>query len=189
MPALVLVRHSIPAIDPVLPSTEWGLSPAGERAAVELADALGAFSAMAVATSPERKARETAAIIAGRRGIPMNLEKGLREHDRSSVGYLPRSDFEAGIRRLLRAPDQLVFGDETADALFLRFSSSLERARATAPQHDVIAVSHGAAISIYVGRTLGVEPAEFWRALTMPMAVILSDQRMEVVAPPSARAR
>jgi uncharacterized phosphatase len=173
-------------MDADVASTDWGLSAAGRQAAAELAEALGEFNADAVMTSPERKARKTAEIIADRKGAPVGIEHDLREHERRSTGFLPRSEFEEGIRRLLRSPAELVFGDETADAVFLRFSTVLARVQAGTPQHDVLAVTHGTALSIFVGRTLGLDPLALWRSLTTPMAVIISGRRMEVIAPSAA---
>jgi broad specificity phosphatase PhoE len=189
VPALILIRHSISDVDFAKPYTEWGLTAAGERAAAELADLLGAFNPKDVVTSPERKARATAAILSDRQGVPTHIEPDLREHERSSIGKLPRSDFDDGIRRLLCSTDDLVFGDETADAVFRRFSFALERARSAAPEHDVFAVTHGTAISIYVGRILGIDPVAFWHDLPMPAAVIISDQGMQLVTPPGAGVR
>jgi broad specificity phosphatase PhoE len=186
---LILIRHSTPAIDVAVPSTAWALSLEGARVAAELAEAVSGFKAHAVVTSPELKARQTAAIISDRLVVPRIIDDDLREHERTSNGFLPRSEFAEGISRLLSSPGELVFGDETADSVFVRFSSALERALARRPQHDVLAVTHGTAISIYIGRKFGLDPMAFWRRLTTPMAVIISDESMEIVTPPGASAR
>jgi 2,3-bisphosphoglycerate-dependent phosphoglycerate mutase len=186
MPALVIVRHSIPVVDATAPSTAWALSPEGEREAGALAAMLGAVKARIVQTSPERKAGETASIIAARHGVSTSVDDRLREHERASAGFLPRHVFDARVERLMRMPSDLVFGDETADAVFLRFAEAVACACAAAAGADLLMVSHGTAMSIYLGRLLGIDPVAFWRSLTAPMAVVIADHGMEIVLPPGA---
>jgi broad specificity phosphatase PhoE len=189
MTTLVLIRHSTPVVDSKVPASAWGLGLDGERAAHELSDQLAAFRPAAIHTSPERKARETAAIIAARLGTSIIQDEALEEHRRSSVGFLPQPEFEDGICRMLRSPGELVLGEEPADAVFVRFQDALGRARRASANSDLIVVSHGTAISIYIGRVLGVDAWAFWRSLTTPMAMIISDGAMRVLALASARTR
>ena len=189
MTALVLIRHSTPVADPRVSATAWGLGLDGERAARELSDQLAAFRPAAIHTSPERKARETAAIIATRLGTSILQDEAFEEHRRSNIAFLPQPEFEDGICRMLRSPSELVFGEESADAVFVRFRDALDRARRALANSDLIVVSHGTAISIYIGRVVGIDAWAFWHRLTTPMAVILSDGGMRVLALASARTR
>jgi len=72
--SLILVRHGRPAIDPDTPPTTWPLCPEGREAVEALAGKIAAYRPIAVAASPEPKARETADIIAARLGLPVDVD-------------------------------------------------------------------------------------------------------------------
>jgi len=48
---------------------------------------------------------------------------------------------------------------------------------------DVMAVTHGTIMSIYLGRTCGIDPLPFWRALPMPAAAIVEGGRLRLIGP------
>jgi broad specificity phosphatase PhoE len=173
MGRIILVRHSIPAIDPDGPACNWVLSPEGVTAAAVLAGRLDGLNLTRIVSSDEPKARQTAEILARARQWDLDLDTDLREHDRNAVGYLPREDFEAGIARLFVSPADLVFGSETAIQVLVRFSAAVERAQHAAPGGDVLVVTHGTALTLYLAEAAGIDPLPFWRAMTMPMAVVL----------------
>ncbi|TBB53114.1 histidine phosphatase family protein [Rhizobium ruizarguesonis] len=185
---IVLVRHSIPSIEVDRPSIDWSLSVAGKAAAIELAKYLSGFRVTEILSSPEKKAHQTAASIADRLALPICLDSDLREHGRSKVGYLARTDFEAGITRLLEHPHQLTFGDESADAVFNRMAQAVARARGAQPSGDLMIVTHGTAMSIYAARVLRGDPLVFWRSLSMPTAVVLNANEMKVIDVPGTPA-
>ncbi|WP_087003521.1 histidine phosphatase family protein [Rhizobium sullae] len=178
---IVLVRHSIPAIEENTPSIDWRLSAAGEAAAIKLAKNLSGFSVKEIISSPEKKAHQTATLIADRLGLPVRIDPDFREHGRSKVGYIARGDFEAGITRLLENPHQLTFGDESADAVFNRMKQAVARARMAQSGGDLMIVSHGTAMSIYAARVLSVDPLAFWRSLSIPTAIVLNGNEMNVI--------
>ncbi|WP_087001912.1 histidine phosphatase family protein [Rhizobium sullae] len=182
MSRIVLIRHSIPFIEENTPSIDWKLSAAGEAAAIKLAKYLSGFSVKKILSSPEKKAHQTATLIADRLGLPILIDPDLREHGRSKVGYIARADFDAGITRLLENPHQLIFGDESADAVFNRMDQAVARARMPqAGSGDLMVVSHGTAISIYAARVLRVDPPAFWRSLSMPTAIVLNGNEMTAI--------
>jgi broad specificity phosphatase PhoE len=164
-----------------MPSINWKLSVAGEVAAMKLAKYLSGFSAKKILSSPEKKARQTAALIGDSLALPVCIDADLREHGRSKVGYIARADLEAGITRLLENPHQLTFGDESADAVFNRMDQAVVRARIADPGCDLMIVSHGTAMSIYVARVLRINPVAFWRSLSMPAAVVLHGNEMKII--------
>lgn len=178
---LVLVRHSLPEMVAGVPQAQWRLSAAGKTAARGLAARLGGFDAPVVWSSPEPKALETAELVAGALDRRVCEAADLREHDRTSLGYLSRERLEAGVAGLLASDDELVFGDETARSVFVRMERALRRARAEAGRRDVVAVTHGAAAAIYVSRITGVDALAFWRSLGAPAAIVLDGARLERV--------
>jgi 2,3-bisphosphoglycerate-dependent phosphoglycerate mutase len=174
MARLIFVRHSIPAVDPATPATEWTLSAEGISAAQTLAARLPALAA--VVSSDEPKAAQTAQLIAAYHRLPFALDADLREHVRASAGFLPRDVFADSIASVFANPHEVVFGDESADQLFARMQAAVERADRGAG--NVVLVTHGTALTTYVSRTTGLEPMPFWTSLTMPMALSIEAGRV-----------
>ena len=179
---IVLVRHAKPRIDENVPSAQWILSPEGAEAAAGLAERLREFRFSRVASSPEPKAFGTAQAIASRLGLTMEIEAGFAEHSRKNIGFMLREDIEAGIAALFANPARLVFGDETADACFERFEAALDRQLAKGT-NDVLAATHGTILSIYVSRTLGIDPMPSWRGLGLPCAIVLTEGQLRIIEP------
>ena len=179
---IVFVRHAKPLIDENVPSALWKLSPEGAKAATRLAERLREFRFSKIASSPEAKAIGTAQAIASRLGLAVEIDEGLAEHSRKTIGFMSRQEIEAAIADLFANPDSLIFGDETANDCFGRFQHALDRltARSTG---DVIAVTHGTILSIYISRTLGIDAMPFWRGLGLPCAVVLCDGQMRIIEP------
>jgi len=48
-----------------------------------------------IVSSTERKAVDTAELLAGHRALSFAVRADLGENDRSATGYLPREEFEA----------------------------------------------------------------------------------------------
>ncbi len=178
---IVLIRHGMPRIEEGVPAADWQLSPEGAVAAADLAAHLRGFDFDAIASSPEPKAAGTAQAIAARLGLAVEIDPGLAEHARRSVGFLPRPEIEAGIARLLARPHYKVFGDETGDECYERFAAALAR-QADKGAGDVAMVTHGTILTVYLDRMGRLTDAfAFWRALKTPAAVILAGAKMQVL--------
>jgi broad specificity phosphatase PhoE len=163
---LLLVRHSAPELDPSVPSEEWRLSEEGRRRCEPLAERIADYQPQMLVSSPEPKARETAELIAPSLGLEVQLDDGLRETARRTVGWLAREQIELGIKALIERPDQVVYGEESANAALARF----EAAVAGLPDRAVV-VTHGTVISLYVAAKTGTDPFELWRSLELPDVV------------------
>lgn len=180
MTKLILIRHSAPLIDPALPARDWVLSAEGHVAAIALAERLTGHAIATVISSDEPKARQTGEAIASALQVPLALDGDLREHERANVGYLQRPEFETSIARFFAQPGELVFGEETADQVFARFSAAVERGEG--PNHGTVAlVTHGTALTLYLARTTGIAPLSFWNALTLPMAIAVEGRSLSVI--------
>jgi broad specificity phosphatase PhoE len=138
-----LVRHAAVVVDPAVPSSEWRLSEEGREAARSLV-----LPRREARTSPEPKARETAELA----GLDALVDERLRE-----VGRPWSDDYVAQVERW--------FAGEEPDGWEPR-NDALARLRAALDGFDGVAVSHGLAISLYVGLSF----AE-WRALPFPAVV------------------
>lgn len=170
--SLILVRHGRPAIDPDTPPTTWPLCPEGRAAVEALAEKLAAFRPVALATSPEPKARETADILAARLGLNVDVDPGLHEHKRRHLSFGTEADFREKIARIFASPNQPVGGIETADEACERLAGALARHKG----RPLVAVTHGTALSLYAGKLLDVDAHDLWRSLHMPDAFVFDAQ-------------
>lgn len=139
------LTHPEVMVKPGIPVTDWSLSAAG-LARVRAFSArpwLAAFRR--VIASPERKAQETATVLARAIGVPVETAAGMGENDRSATGYLPGPQFEAAADAFFAHPEISFEGWETASAAQARVVGAIGRALSG---HDlyapVIFVGHGA---------------------------------------------
>ena len=168
---LLLIRHSVPAVDPAVPAPEWRLSDEGRARAAAFADRLRAYDLRFIASSREPKAFETASILAEQLGVPWAVEEGLHEHERTLLPFFhDLEEFHRQAAELFARPAEVVFGDESADQARARFAAAADRVLAAHPTGDVALVAHGTVITIY---TQPPDPFPFWRGLKMPDLVEL----------------
>ena len=171
---LILVKHALPEIVPHLPARQWRLSEEGRRRCSTLADRLAPYQPALIASSGEYKAVETAQIVANALGKPFEIADGLHEHDRSSVVFLSRQEFESAVAHLFEQPEALVFGGETASQAQNRFKKAVESLLAKYPEGSIAIVAHGTVIALFVAGCAGIDPFPFWQRLSLPSFVVLS---------------
>ena len=173
-PVLVLVRHSLPEIDPSRPGREWSLSPERSRRARQLAPCLAPYHLEVLVSSEEPKAVQTAAIIGEELGLPPEVVPGLHEHDRSGVVGLDREAFLGAIARTFAHPGERVFGAESADEARERFTGVLGQLLARYPERNLCVVAHGTVLSLYVAEREGSDAYALWQRLGLPCYFVLS---------------
>jgi broad specificity phosphatase PhoE len=162
---MILVRHAAPLIDPARPSAEWALSHEGRTQAVRLAGQLAQLAPDALFTSPERKARETAAIVASALGLPLQVVDELREHERRDVPFFASQHaFEQALAALFDRPDERAFGSESAAECLARFRRGVARVEACTERQPVL-VTHGTVMSLYLAALNGRDAASLWKQL------------------------
>lgn len=122
----VYLTHPQVLIDPSVPVPDWGLSALGQARAEAVARQPWARALTRVVASEERKARETAAILAGAAGVGVEVRPGLHENDRSATGFLAPEEFEAVADEFFAQPDRSVRGWETARAAQARILKAVE---------------------------------------------------------------
>jgi broad specificity phosphatase PhoE len=173
MTRVVLIRHAMPQMEEGTPSADWKLSPEGIGAATALAAQLTRFRFAGIACSPEPRAVGTATAMAQALKLPVEIDDDLAETQRRTVGFLPREQIEAGIRRLFEQPLEIVFGEESANAAYARFAVAIER-QAKKSTGDVAVVTHGTILSIYATRVARhADIYAFWKSLKLPDAILL----------------
>ena len=174
MRKLILVRHSLPVITGEQPASRWQLSEEGRRRCERLAGLLAAHHPSAIVTSMEPKAIETGQVAGERLGIPVEAASNLHEHERPGTDLDTLERFQAKVARLLEHPSEWVFGAETGDQARERFSAAVDDAMKQHPAGNVVIVTHGTVMTLFVARVAGIDPVPFWKGLGLPAYVVLS---------------
>lgn len=174
MRKLILVKHSLPAIDPAVPAREWHLSDVGRERCQALAGRLAAYGPDVIVTSLEPKAIETAQIVADVLGLPFVTAPDLHEHDRSHVGFETRERFEQQVAEFFLKPDQLVFGAEAADQAHRRFADAAHNLIEEHAEENLLVIAHGTVITLFVSHAAQVEPFALWKRLGLPSFVVMA---------------
>jgi broad specificity phosphatase PhoE len=169
-PALVLVRHARPRIDPQTPPRGWPLSPEGRAAAQALARKITPLAPCALLASTEPKAIGTAQILGARLGLAVSAEAAFDEHHRESWPFEP--DPEAATARVLRVltdPGRSIDGAETGADARARFAAGL----ATHSARPLLVASHGTVLSLFLAAHFGLDAVDLWRGMALPEAFVL----------------
>jgi broad specificity phosphatase PhoE len=177
---VIFVKHSLPEIMPDKPANQWQLGEEGRKRCVGLADVLATYRPDAIVSSLEPKAEETAELIAKVLGLANQTVEGLHEHQRDNELF-DKSDvnFQDRIAHFFAHPDRLVYGRETADQAYLRFSKVVKDVLEEHHNNRVVIVTHGTVISLLLARTNQFEPFPFWKSLGLPsFAVTTSTFRL-----------
>jgi broad specificity phosphatase PhoE len=95
-----------------------------------------------VVSSDETKAVETARVVAQHLTLPLEVREGIGENDRSSVGFVPKAEFEALANAFFAEPERSVRGWERAIDAQRRIAAGLSDLLSPAA-HDVLVVGHG----------------------------------------------
>jgi broad specificity phosphatase PhoE len=171
----------MPELQADTPSAEWRLGETGRARAHQLARYVDPGDARVVFASREPKAIETADIMAAAWGLEAQPVAGLHEHERPLPELIEREAYEERIRDLFARPSERVFGAESADEARRRFTMAVMRL-VTSSRGDVVAVTHGTVLTLFVAEAVGVEPFAFWRRLGLPCAVTLSLPDLKLAA-------
>lgn len=155
-----------------MPAARWRLSAEGIARAAALAGRLQPGNADRIFTSPEPKALHTARILGAAWTMPVEEVAGLREHERPEARILPSDQFEERVRDVFARPSEAVFGAESADAALGRFDFTVADLLEQSDR-DVVIVSHGTVIALFVAKHTGRNAFEFWKQQQMPFAVTL----------------
>jgi broad specificity phosphatase PhoE len=150
-----VVTHPEVRVDPDVPVPEWGLSDAGRARLAHLLALPWVPLLTRVVSSAERKARETAAALAGATGLPVTVDPDLGENDRSATGFLPPAEFEATADAFFARPTESVRGWERAVDAQARVVAAVARA-VTGAGGDVAVVCHGGVGTLLLCSVLGV---------------------------------
>jgi 2,3-bisphosphoglycerate-dependent phosphoglycerate mutase len=156
---LLLIRHALPIrIDEgsVDGPADPHLAPLGVAQAEALADWLAAEQIDAIWSSPMRRARETAAPVAARLGMPVTVDDGLAEYDKDASSYIPVEELKAANDpRWSQLP-------ERPEEFQAEVVAAVERVVAAHPGQRVAVVCHGGVVNAYTGHVLGIDDPLFF---------------------------
>lgn len=178
---LILVKHSLPEILEDVPAREWHLSEDGRERTRKLAEQLIRYQPEIIASSVEPKAQETAAILAENLGLEFFEVENLHEHDRIGVPYHTKAIFQNFVRELFDKPNQLMFGNETANGALVRFRQAVDIVLDSYNDKTVIVVAHGTVMSLYVAWLTGCDGYSLWNELGLPSFVVLDIQSKTLI--------
>jgi len=174
MPKLILIKHAQPTIVPENPPNTWQLSPEGHEATRTFAPIVKNYTPKHIFSSPEHKALETALTLAESLHIGFEIVEDLYEHERSNEKFEDHDIFVDKIRHFFAHPDELIYGQETANHARVRFHVGLLGAWRKFRHHDVAVVAHGTVISLFVAHVIPeIDGFELWKCLKLPDMVVL----------------
>jgi probable phosphoglycerate mutase len=152
------------------------LNAAGVRMAQAFARRRGELPAIRIATSPSARARQTGAIIAETRRLPVEVHPGLAELDYGDWDDRPKAEIvgTAAYRRWREDPaHRAPPGGESGLRVVTRATAALEElGRSTSG--DLLVVSHKATIRLLVCAWLGIDPAGFQSRVACPIGSLTS---------------
>ena len=157
MSTILYLSHPEVTIDPAVPVPEWGLSAVGRARLLAVRDAAWLGSCRRIVTSAERKALETAGLIAERTEAVVEVRATMHENDRTATGFLPPAEFERVADRFFAEPDHSVRGWERAvDAQARIVAEVLAVLAGHDPAAPLLLVGHGAVGTLLYCRLAGV---------------------------------
>ncbi|MCE2473680.1 MAG: histidine phosphatase family protein [Anaerolineae bacterium] len=176
MPQLVLVKHSNSDHNPLQPAADWPLTAEGLRRCRPLAQHLKPYRAKRLYSSPMPKAIQTAKRVALElNDVPLSECPLLAEHSRqSNAPYGSLAEFHARMKRLFPAPNELAFGDETAEEAKHRFRRGIESIlESSTKAENIVVISHGTVIVLFAAQYNPIDSFQLWQSLKMPSLVVL----------------
>jgi broad specificity phosphatase PhoE len=167
---VILVRNAMPVVQPGVHPVRWRLDSLGRSAVASLAASLPVDLADPIWSSHEARAQETAEeLISVRpRTARLRLDPDLREVGRPTSWSSTYSEDLAGYFRHGHRD-----GWEPVTTVLGRMGSVIDRATREAADLPVVVVTHGLALSLYVGAACGLRPAGFLHSLLHPDAWLL----------------
>jgi len=181
MPKLILIKHAHSQMNPSLPPEQWELSEQGRKRCAALAARLSAHVPDLIFSSEERKASQTAELLAQQLNRPWQPAPGLQEHDRGNVPVMATKDFISAMAQVFRRPHERVLGRESADEALTRFERALSDLLDQHSDKDVAVVTHGTVIALFAAEHADVDPFLNWRQMGLPSFMVFERPAMRLV--------
>ncbi|MBX9469583.1 MAG: phosphoglycerate mutase family protein [Rhizobium sp.] len=138
------ITHPQVQIDPEVPVPDWGLSAVGRARAEACAARPWVRQLSRIVSSGERKAIETAEILASAAGLQIEIERSTHENDRSATGFLAPPDFEKAADWFFAHPRKSYHGwERAADAQARIVGAVTQILESHDPRRPIAFVGHG----------------------------------------------
>jgi probable phosphoglycerate mutase len=159
---IIWIRHAAPervAAGTGVPANP-SLTSAGESQARRLAAWLACERVDTVLSSPQRRARETAAPIAAAHGLAVEVHDGLVEYDVQADHYIPIEELRATKDERWQAMIEGRWdsvGGEDPQLFASRVARTVDEIVAAHAGQTVVAVCHGGVINVALAAVLGLD--------------------------------
>ena len=159
---LFLVRHGethanvARQLDTAVPGLD--LTDTGRQQAKALSERLAAEDLGAIYTSDLVRAQQTAEPLAAALGLQVVVLPGLREIQAGDYEMSTEwGPFVDTVRRWRDDPEHTIPGGESGIGFMARYEAAIRRISGDGHE-SAVAVSHGAAMRVWVGATVGLDP-------------------------------
>jgi broad specificity phosphatase PhoE len=137
------LSHPQVKIDAHVPVPDWGLSDVGNARVLAIRNSAALTLTKLIVSSGERKAMETASIIAEVLQLSISIIEAAHENDRSATGFLPPPEFEQVATQFFAHPQESIRGWERAVDAQARIVSVAREVLTQANDGDILMVGHG----------------------------------------------
>lgn len=137
------LSHPQVQIDANIPVPDWGLSDIGRTRTLAIGKRASLDKTMAIVSSAEKKAVETAEIVASFLSIKPTQIAAMHENDRSATGFLPPDEFERIADLFFKHPKKSIKGWERAIDAQARIVSETRALCNRQTSGDILVVGHG----------------------------------------------
>ena len=145
MSLVYFITHPEVKIDPLVAIEKWSLSQTGVNRMHRMLTLDWVAGIKSVYCSTEKKAVDSAAVLANHLDVEPELHEQLGENNRSATGYLPREEFESVADQFFANPAESVRGWETAVNAQSRILLVTKNILLASPANYPMAIiSHGA---------------------------------------------
>ena len=182
MTTIIFIRHAPTIPDKNQHATLWHLREDSQRLCHLLAEQIKDYKITKIYTSTESKAQLTGQFVAEKSGnVPVETVENLQETIQHTMKFYDNlSDFRVAVKKAMRSPDELLYGDETFIDARNRFSSQVEQLARKHPGETIGIVTHGRVLSMYLGTIMKQSPVELWEKLGLPAYAVLSREKQVI---------
>ncbi|MBI3697463.1 MAG: histidine phosphatase family protein [Acidobacteria bacterium] len=152
---LLLVKHSLPQVEPAVTPPQWRLSAVGRERGAAFAQAVASLQPSVIVTRREAKAVETAPLVAEALTLPLTRGVGVQEQERSHRPFLAAAAFQVAMAHLFTPPPAWGWGPEPAAPAPTRFTRAGRSRLAQSPDEPVVVSAHGTVSALCVAGVRG----------------------------------
>lgn len=151
MSFLVFISHPEVNIQPEVPIHQWSLSEEGRKRASQLLKQPWVTDIQVIFSSDEKKAAETAKILADGLSLTFQTSHALGEIDRSSTGYIAEREYNQHVQEWFAHPEAGVHGWERGVDAQERIARAVNDVITTHPEQNIAIISHGGVGAMLIG--------------------------------------